>query len=698
MALELQRDVGRLQRLVFVHFRRTVLDRVLNSLRNYTGNVPWILMICAHYKTDGCTLAAKIAGHPCPVPPPPTCAACKTCDPPCAVNWITVSLAIHGARAAQNADALARIERDHGHHIPMRDSAEVRVARQQRFDRVVSGYGVGSKLWRLLASLGIAHTATCSCLALAEEMNALGSAGCRRERTRLVEAMRSNAKEYGWGTVATAAAKALASGLAWKLDLRDVYGSLLDEAILQAESQISNLQLQIVAADTAHRSRIDIVIPVGPGSHHADVELRYALRSIQRHARGVRAVWIVGHIPAWLHSTDTVRLAPMQEIRGGGKGARIASKIEWACDNLPLTPTFALWNDDYLLLRDLDVRDIPAWYQGQLFRPAADDAYGAMLQRTAEALTAAGLPALHYDVHLPMLIEVAKFRDARAWWQKMRDDGGMVCKSIYANLYHADLRSEPADDTKLADQWPTRIDAVVAAQPIISYGNPALAAGFADWMRARFPDAHPAEQIVIAVLGQFRGGTSCVAGLLHALGVSMGSGWHPRRSNVRGTFEGSALSRICRQAFREPALTESMPAPWRIRQFRRWAERRRAPLIGAKHPTLCLCVPELIRAWPAVRFVAVDRPAVESIVSIGRAMRSWTPNEADANTHRLIDTRDADLSDCGRPVLRLAYHAVLADPAAAVDRLIDFCGLTVAQDTRAAAIATVDATLRTCHV
>lgn len=644
-----------------------------------------------------------------------TDAACEYCtaraQPPRGVNKVTCDLGMAALRQlGRHADAEAIRAVNPGIYPPPPDQSE-------RLAAVESGTGVGSHLWRLLSSLAIRHNPRCDCLGLAEQMNRLGPAGCRRERPRLVAAMRQNAQSYGWTTVATAAATAVGNAVTavldgrrpWLPDPLDPYGSCLDEAVRRAESDVSNLQSPISNLKSPisnrrsdHRSPItdhpiDILIPVGRGSKHDDLELRFALRSIQHHARGVRRVWIVGRIPAWLHETDQVRLVRRDEAPGN-KAYRIAAKVEWACRELDLTKTFAFWNDDYLLTQDLDVRTIPPWHHGDLSRGEDSEGWQRLLGQTGEALRAVGLPSKHYDIHVPILLERSKYLDLSDWWQRSREVP-MTMKSVYGNHY-CDAAAVPYADAKLADQWQTRIDQLAASRPVISYGNAALSAGFADWMAARFPDPHPAEATIVAVLGQFRGGTSAVAGVLHALGVDMGSGWPPsRRTNRHGTFEDRALARLCRRAFREPGVVERMPPPRRVRRLRRWAARRTAGVsprvIGAKHPTLCLCIPQLLAAWPAVRFVAVDRPASESVASIARAMTAWSADQAEAATRRLIETRDQDLAAAGRTVLRVAYHDLLADPAREVDRLIEYLGLIVTPETRAAAIATVDPLLRT---
>jgi hypothetical protein len=96
--------------------------------------------------------------------------------------------------------------------------------------------GVGDHMKDVTAELKLVMKQGCGCASLAAEMNRLGAEGCRRDRARLVPKLQENAKRYSWGDVAKAAFSAMTTGLVWRLDLTDVYGSLLDEAIRRAEA------------------------------------------------------------------------------------------------------------------------------------------------------------------------------------------------------------------------------------------------------------------------------------------------------------------------------------------------------------------------------------------------------------------------------------------------------------------------------
>jgi hypothetical protein len=183
----------------------------------------------------------------------------------------------------------------------------------------------------------------------------------------------------------------------------------------------------------------------------------------------------------------------------------------------------------------------------------------------------------------------------------------------------------------------------------------------------------------------------------------MGRRWATNPGNPRGTFEARMFARHCRPWFPEPTMA---PAPCasqadRITWLRRWlAGRERPPggVLGAKHPGLCLMVPDLLQAWPHVQFLAVDRPVEESVASIlGRRWSGWTPATAAETIRRLVEARDRALQDAGRASLRVAYHDVLADPAAVVSRIVQWAGTSPTPEQVAAAIASVDPMLRTVH-
>lgn len=102
--------------------------------------------------------------------------------------------------------------------------------------------GVGDHMKDVTAELKLTMKHGCGCKPLAAEMNRLGPDGCRLNRDKLVEKLKVNAKRYSWGDVMQAAVAAVLTGLAWKINPADVYGSLLDESIRRAENADKELK------------------------------------------------------------------------------------------------------------------------------------------------------------------------------------------------------------------------------------------------------------------------------------------------------------------------------------------------------------------------------------------------------------------------------------------------------------------------
>lgn len=196
----------------------------------------------------------------------------------------------------------------------------------------------------------------------------------------------------------------------------------------------------------------------------------------------------------------------------------------------------------------------------------------------------------------------------------------------------------------------------------------------------------PAGQQMVAVLGPFRGGTSCVAGMLHRLGVPMGGELKAAtKCNPRGFFEDNQLAKICRASYVEPWLPEQTDYRWRIEQLRHWACTRGPGIVGAKHPLLCLMVPEILEAWPAVKIVSVLRPVdcvEQSILDLGWG---WDPHAVRTQIPRMIHERDAAIAATGAECLGLSYQTCIDTPDVACDLLSVFLGLDPTTEQRAAA-------------
>ncbi len=75
-----------------------------------------------------------------------------------------------------------------------------------------------------------------SCQKMAAKMYARGTEGCQKHRAEIIEHLRTSYKETSTAEVWAAVANSVTTGLAFKLNPLDPFGSLVDEAIRRAEA------------------------------------------------------------------------------------------------------------------------------------------------------------------------------------------------------------------------------------------------------------------------------------------------------------------------------------------------------------------------------------------------------------------------------------------------------------------------------
>jgi GR25 family glycosyltransferase involved in LPS biosynthesis len=205
------------------------------------------------------------------------------------------------------------------------------------------------------------------------------------------------------------------------------------------------------------------------------------------------------------------------------------------------------------------------------------------------------------------------------------------------------------------------------------------------------------QQAVFAVVGPYSGGTSAVAGAMHNLGISMGQKFivGDRQHTPKGNFEAAMLFKLCKAAYDEGhGFKELAGYSQRVDMLRKWKEGRKTHgnFIGAKHPKLCLMIPEMREAWPKVKFIVVHRPLEKSIASLRK--EGWFSMPADKVVNWFVETRDRDLHDVPQAdQLHVDYEQLCDSPETSLKVLAKFCGIEPKPEHYERAIAFVDGSL-----
>lgn len=181
---------------------------------------------CKFLKDEKCKIASDLAEKDI-ITNTRACNHCSNLGTPQQINSVTVSLAITETLKENPQKSEFLLNKYKKILIVQAISSN----NDKKLKAILNGKGVGSRLWFLLEKLGIKHKASCGCIVLAEKMNSWGIDGCNKNRKEIIDNMSKNAKLYGWGDIGKAVTKAIFSGLAFKLSIKDPFGSLLNEAI-----------------------------------------------------------------------------------------------------------------------------------------------------------------------------------------------------------------------------------------------------------------------------------------------------------------------------------------------------------------------------------------------------------------------------------------------------------------------------------
>jgi len=204
---------------------------------------------------------------------------------------------------------------------------------------------------------------------------------------------------------------------------------------------------------------------------------------------------------------------------------------------------------------------------------------------------------------------------------------------------------------------------------------------------------------IVVILGVWRSGTSCVAGMVSKLGGQFGVSFHPPANpNPKGFFEEQSLHRMCVASFGEPLLFQIRDTDSIRRDLVSWVHSMResypsASLLGAKHPALCAIVKYVVDCWgPRIRLIAVDRD-LRSVHTSLRRYPWWSSVRPDEITSRVLGCRDRQLLQYLH--LRVSYDTVIHDPFREAWRIAKFLDVWDPEKIQAAADF-VDPALNRC--
>lgn len=203
---------------------------------------------------------------------------------------------------------------------------------------------------------------------------------------------------------------------------------------------------------------------IGSGSLYNNEELRYSIRTVEKHLKDVDEVIVVGEKVDFL--SDKVKYHYIKEAFGN-KEYRIAMKIYTACKLGYVSGDFALMNDDFFFTRQFD------WKQNfakENLESKGSAYYQAAINETRNYLKRLGHTTYHFDMHTPIVYNSERFMSMLPHFEaSKRTPYGMVVKSLYGNING--LKPTFYKDCKLNQLLTLRDFEKIKNTPVISCSN-----------------------------------------------------------------------------------------------------------------------------------------------------------------------------------------------------------------------------------
>jgi len=236
----------------------------------------------------------------------------------------------------------------------------------------------------------------------------------------------------------------------------------------------------------------DVVYPIGSGSGWRNNELRFSLRALEHYGIHLGKIFIVGILPDFLD--NSILNLPVKDIYNPCLNAdgNIIHKVLCACEDDRLSEDFLFINDDHILLRSMELKDIPNFHKGDmnLFPETywLNNIWRKRLNKTREILNLHGLPANHYDCHTPIMFNKSKFKRIMQNFN-YQEGNGFTMKSLYGNSVCASKNQLLGIEKKtvFTPLSGPQIDLRLSDSQFLAFNDQGLNESLKIWLYKRFP-------------------------------------------------------------------------------------------------------------------------------------------------------------------------------------------------------------------
>ena len=209
---------------------------------------------------------------------------------------------------------------------------------------------------------------------------------------------------------------------------------------------------------------------------------------------------------------------------------------------------------------------------------------------------------------------------------------------------------------------------------------------------------------LVVVLGQYRGGTSAITGIVKKLGGWGGDGdvRPPNISNPTGFHENPSLDSVCKSFFELPEHKPLGETSQKVEELKDWREEQedsspeRSKFLVAKNPLLCLMSNEIDLAWPDAKYIGVRRDPDHSRRSVIARGWDWSEEQVTSSILSMVKERDIFLER--KSCLWVDFESAISDPDLVTRKIAEFIDLGIGDSEIIEASKTINPKLRRANL
>ena len=319
--------------------------------------------------------------------------------------------------------------------------------------RGVKYAGVGSALTQIIPKLF--ERSGCACRSYAKQLDQSGIAWCRQNEKQIAKLLVKNWRRflvsaiYGDGAEIADNENDLS---VIELGESCSLARLSSVAIYPAARAIVRLAIKLAADQEARsnairnsQNRHSVVWVYWEGAADGE-ELRYSIRSAEKHVWDAKDFVICGDKPRWWHGpfipSPRFNKQDAKSEFGSGRFAKwidSAVKLQRIIDSDLVTSQFLWMYDDTFLLKPCSVSALAKPRAGGVLvagdaKTQANRSWREVRRRTHVALSQRGLPVRDYSTHLPVTYDKAKLQQTLTEFECRRK--ARCVESLYMNHHH----------------------------------------------------------------------------------------------------------------------------------------------------------------------------------------------------------------------------------------------------------------------